>query len=44
MFKTREQMIKEEIGEANYQVLEQLRRVQSRKGIQAIMPYEIKIE
>lgn len=44
MFKTREQMIKEEIGEANYQVLEQLRRVQNRKGIQAIIPYEIKIE
>lgn len=43
MFKTKEQLIKEQIGEEAYQMLEQLKRVKSRKGIQAIMPYEIAI-
>ena len=37
------QLIKEQIGEEAYQMLEQLKRVKSRKGIQAIMPYEIAI-
>ena len=34
---------KEELGEENYKVIEQIRRVQSRKGIQASMPFEINI-
>lgn len=39
-----EEMIKEEIGEENYKILERIRKVQSRKGIQAVMPYLINIE
>ncbi len=41
--KTRESFIKEELGEENYKVIEQIRRVQSRKGIQASLPFEINI-
>lgn len=39
--KTKESLIKEEIGEENYQIIQQIRSMNSRKGIQAIMPYEI---
>ena len=41
MFKTKEQLLKEQLGEEGYQMLEQIKRVKSRKGIQAIMPYEM---
>ncbi len=41
MFKTKEQLLKEQLGEEGYQMLEQMKRVKSRKGIQAIMPYEL---
>ncbi|MFA7444759.1 MAG: signal peptide peptidase SppA [Flavobacteriaceae bacterium] len=44
MAKTKEQLIKEEIGEENYQILEKIKNINSRKGIQAIMPYEIIIK
>jgi protease IV len=40
---SRESLIKEEIGEEAYQTLLQLRRLQERRGIQAIMPFELKI-
>lgn len=43
MFKTKEQLIKEQIGEEGFEMLEQLKRVKSRKGIQAILPYELEI-
>lgn len=43
MFKTKEQLLKEQLGEEGYQMLEQIKRVKSRKGIQAMMPYEIEI-
>ena len=43
MFKTKEQLLKEQLGEEGFQMLEQIKRVKSRKGIQAIMPYEIQI-
>jgi protease-4 len=36
--------IKEEIGVENFKILEQIKRLQARKGIQAIMPYEINIQ
>ncbi|WP_418264818.1 signal peptide peptidase SppA [Flavobacterium faecale] len=36
--------IKEEIGTENYKIIQQIKRLQNRKGIQAIMPYEITIE
>lgn len=42
--KTRESLIKEEIGEEAYQTLLQLRRLQERRGIQAMMPFELKIQ
>ncbi len=41
--KTRESFIKEELGEENYKVIEQIRRVQSKKGVQASLPFEINI-
>ena len=43
MFKTKEQLLKEQLGEEGFQMLEQIKRVKSRKGVQAIMPYEIVI-
>ena len=38
-----EQEWKEQLGEEGFQMLEQIKRVKSRKGIQAMMPYEIEI-
>jgi protease-4 len=35
--------IKEEIGEENYKIMEQIKRLQSQKGVQATMPFEINI-
>jgi len=42
--KSREAIIKEEIGKENYQILEQIRTINSRKGVQTIMPYQIIIK
>jgi protease-4 len=42
--KTKERLIKEEIGEENYKVMEQIKRVQNYKGIQARIPFEISIQ
>lgn len=36
-------IIKEEIGKENYQLLQQIKKLQSRKGIQAMLPFEISI-
>jgi protease-4 len=36
--------IKEEIGEENYKIMEQIKRFQSQKGVQAMMPFEINIQ
>lgn len=41
--KTKEEFIKEEVGEQNYQMIERIRRVSQLRGTQAIMPYEITI-
>lgn len=41
--KTKESFIREEIGEENYKVMEQIKKVQTRKGVQASMPFEINI-
>ncbi len=41
--KTKESFIKEELGEENYKVIEQIRRIQSKKGVQASLPFEINI-
>jgi protease-4 len=42
--KTKERWIKEEIGEENYKMMEQIKRIQSYKGVQARMPFEISIQ
>ncbi|WP_310555585.1 signal peptide peptidase SppA [Flavobacterium sp.] len=44
LMKTRENLIKEEIGEANYKMIEQIRRLNKQKGVQALMPFEINIK
>lgn len=40
---TKEEFIKEEVGEENYKVIERLRRAARLRGAQLIMPYEINI-
>ena len=42
--KSKTAFIKEEIGEENYQLLQEIKRIKQRKGIQAIMPFEISIQ
>jgi protease-4 len=42
--KTKERWIKEEIGEDNYKMMEQIKRIQSYKGVQARMPFDINIQ
>lgn len=42
--RTRERFIKEEIGEKNYRMIEQIKRAHNYKGIQARMPFEISIQ
>lgn len=41
--KSKASFIKEEIGEENYKIIEQIKRVQAKKGIQAAMPFELNI-
>lgn len=41
---SKESFIKEEVGEENYQMIEQIRRMSAQKGMQALMPYEINIK
>lgn len=41
--KSKEAFIKEEIGEENYMLIEQVKKFQKQKGVQAIMPYGINI-
>ena len=41
--KSKLNFIKEEIGAENYKIIQQVKRLQNRKGIQAMMPYEIDI-
>lgn len=42
--KSKESFIKEELGEETYRLMEQIKKVQVRKGIQAMMPFEINIQ
>ncbi|MEO7978423.1 signal peptide peptidase SppA [Flavobacterium sp.] len=42
--KSKEAFIKEEIGEENYILIEQIKRFQRQKGVQAMMPYGINIK
>ena len=41
--KTKESFIKEELGEETFRLIEQIKKVQARKGVQAMMPFEITI-
>jgi protease-4 len=40
---TKQEMIKEEIGVENYLILQKIKRMTQQKGMQAMMPFEIKI-
>lgn len=40
---SKETFIKEELGEENYKVLQGIKRMQSQKGVQTMMPFEINI-
>lgn len=40
---TKEALMKEELGEENYVIIQRLKRLQQLKGVQAMLPYEIKI-
>ncbi|WP_338408864.1 signal peptide peptidase SppA [uncultured Flavobacterium sp.] len=42
--KSKESFIKEELGTKTYNIMQQIKRVQSRKGVQAMMPFEIAIQ
>lgn len=42
--KSKETLIKEEIGEENYFLLQKIKKIQLQKGIQARMPFEISIQ
>ena len=42
--KSRENLIKEEIGIENYKIIEQIRKMNTQKGVQAIMPFEVNIK
>ena len=44
MFQTKEALLKEQIGEENYQLLEQIKRANQLRGVQALMPFELKIK
>jgi protease IV len=40
---SKEAIMKEELGIENYEILQRLKRLQQLKGVQAMMPYELKI-
>ena len=43
-FKTKESFIKEEVGVENYKIIEQIRKMNTKRGTQLLMPYEINIK
>jgi protease-4 len=43
-FKTKESIIKEEVGIENYKIIEQIRKMNTKKGTQILMPFEINIK
>ncbi len=42
--KSKESIIKSEIGSENYKILEKVKKMQARKGIQALMQFEINVK
>ncbi|MEY3500922.1 MAG: hypothetical protein RL308_2591 [Bacteroidota bacterium] len=43
-FKTKENFIKQEVGVENYKIIEQIRKMSTKKGTQMLMPFEINIK
>lgn len=41
LYQSKEAMLKEELGEENYVLIDKIRKMKKRKGIQAIMPFEL---
>ena len=44
IFQSKEALLKEELGEENYRVLEQVKKANNLKGVQTLMPFELKIQ
>lgn len=42
--KSRETLLKEELGEDNYQIIQQIKNLNSKKGVQAALPFTITIQ
>lgn len=42
--KSKESFIKEELGEETYKIMHQIKTIQSQKGVQAMLPFEITIQ
>ena len=42
--KSKENFIKEEVGQENYKIIEQIRKMSGKKGAQTLMPFEISIK
>jgi protease-4 len=43
IYKSKETMIKEELGEENYNLLKKLKVMQNRKGVQMLMPFDLSL-
>lgn len=43
LFQPTETLLKEELGEENYQMIQNIKSLNSKKGVQAIMPFEVNI-
>lgn len=41
LYQSKEAMLKEELGEENYILIDKIRKMKKRKGVQAIIPFEI---
>ncbi|CAM3817891.1 MULTISPECIES: signal peptide peptidase SppA [Flavobacterium] len=44
MFQSKEDLLKEQIGVESYELLQQIKRANQLKGVQAMMPFELKIK
>ncbi|MBP9792812.1 MAG: signal peptide peptidase SppA [Flavobacterium sp.] len=42
--KSRETLLKEELGEENYQMIQQIKKLNSKRGVQASLPFELEIK
>ena len=44
MFQSKEAMLKEHLGEESYNLIQQIKKANQLKGVQAVMPFELKIQ